>query len=314
MKNVTTNKIKNKPTVTVAIPAYNEGANIGNVLDSLLRQKYEKTRLEKIVVYTDGSTDNTIEVVHEKMHDNKEISLIVGRTQKGKFPRLNQIYKDNTSDVVIVLDADLAIVGDWFVEKFALVIINDPKAMLVSAHEVALKPKDFLGRIIASSYLTWDYIRWSVPNCDHVQNLYARATAYRGSFAKTLYIPDDATEERLYLYLMAKKTNGYRYTRDAEIRYLPVTTMYDYVKLADRAFGRPQPAVNKLVGYDATYHYAIDRKYKLRGTILSFLHDPIFTVLGMMLGVWLSRKTLNRKSVDSAMWEVSLSSKKSIKL
>ena len=304
---------KKLPTITVAIPAYNEGANIGNVLDSLLAQKYKKTRLEKIVVYTDGSTDNTREVVRDKMKVSKSIFLIRGRTQKGKFPRLNQIYKDNTSDVLIVLDADLAIVGDWFVEKFALCIINDKKALLVSAHEEAIVPKDFVGRIIASSYLTWDYIRWSIPNCDHVQNLYARATAYRGSFAKTLYIPDKATEERLYLYLMAKQKEGYRYTRDAVIRYLPVSTMYDYVKLADRAFGRPQPAVNKLVGYDATYLYVIPRKYKIKGMLLSFIHDPVFTVLGMLLGIWLSRSTLHRKTVDSAMWEISLSSKKSIK-
>ena len=307
-------KTPKKPSITVAIPAYNEGKNIGNVLASLLKQKFALTYLDKIVVYTDGSLDNTEEIVKEKMRTNKSIFLVHGKTQKGKFPRLNQIYQDNTSDVLIVLDADIAIVGEWFVEKFALAILTDKKAMIASAHEVPIIPKDFLGKVIASSYTMWDYIRLSVPDGDHVQNLYARATAYRGSFVKTLSIPDKATEERLYLYLMAKQKGGYRYTRDAEIRYLPVSTIYDYVKLSERAFGRPQPAVNKLVGYDATYHYVIPRKYKIKGTLLSFMHDPVFTVLGMALGIWLSRSTLSRHTSDSAMWEVSLSSKKSIKI
>lgn len=304
--------MKKKPTVTVAIPAYNEAENIGPFIDSLFRQELDRVKLDKVVVYTDGSTDDTPKIVKEKMKEYKLLEFVPGKTQHGKFYRLNKIYKDNTSDVLIVLDADIALVGNDFVEQFALSIVDDPKAQLVSAHELPILPKGFLARVIASSYVMWDHIRWSVPDCDHVQNLYARATAYRGTFAKTLYIPDEATEERLYLYLMAKKTDGYRYTKKAKILYLPVTTIYDYVKLSERAFGRPQPAVNKLFGYDATYHFVIPRKYKIWGTIKSFLSDPFFTPLAFALGVWLSRSTLGRKTQDSQIWEISWSSKKKI--
>src|SRR5437899_2442520 len=195
-----------QPTVTVAIPAFNEAENIANVLDALVKQTYTKVKLAKILVYTDGSTDNTVAIVEKKMRKVPSIELIKGKTQHGKFYRLNQIYKANKSDVLIVLDADIGLKGNDFVENFAMAVIDDKNAQLVSAHELPLLPKDFVGRVIASTYVMWDYIRWSVPNCDHVQNLYARATAYRGSFAKNLYIPDEATEERLYLYLMAKKT------------------------------------------------------------------------------------------------------------
>lgn len=304
--------MKNKPTVTVAIPAYNEAENMDNILDMLLAQKCERVSLEKIVIYTDGSTDATPEIVKAKMKKEKLIHFVPGKTQHGKFYRLNKIFKENTSDVLIVLDADIALVGTDFIEKFALAIVDDPKAQLVSAHELPILPKEFVGRVIASTYIMWDYIRWSVPNCDHVQNLYARATAYRGTFAKTLYIPDEATEERLYLYLMAKKTDGFRYAYNARILYIPVGTVYDYVKLAERAFGRPQPAVNKLFGYDATYHFTIARKYKIIGMIKSFFRDPIYTPLAFTLGIWLSRSTLGRKTQDSQIWEVSWSSKKKI--
>ncbi len=301
-----------KPTITIAIPAYNEAANIGNVLTSLKNQKYRGVVVRNIIVYTDGSTDTTVDVVKKAQLDFPILKLKQGRKQLGKFPRLNQIYKDNTSDVLIVLDADIALENDHFIQHFSESILHDKEAMLVSAHEVPIIPTDFVGRIIASSYTMWDYIRWSIPKYDHVQNLYARATAYRGTFSKDLYIPDKATEERLYLYLMAKKTNGYRYTRKAVIYYLPVSTIEEYIKLSDRAFGRPQPAVNKLVGYDATYLYPIERKYKIRGILTSLLHDPFYTILGMGLGFWLGRTTLSRHSADSAIWEVSLSSKKPI--
>ena len=303
-----------KSTVTIAIPAYNEAENIGNVIDSLLTQNYNKIKLSKIVIYTDGSTDKTPEIIKLKMKKFRIIKLIIGKKQHGKFYRLNQIYKANTSDVLICLDADLAIVGKNFIENFAMTIIKDKKAQLVAAHESPIIPKDFLGKLLASTYTMWDYIRLSVPDFDHVQNIYARAVAYRGSFAKTLYIPNRATEERLYLYLMAKKNNGFRYALNAQIRYLPVSTIHDYMKLSDRAFGRPQPAVNRLVGYDATYLYNIPRKYKITGMTRSFLHDPVFTTLAFMLGIWLSKTVQNRKTSDSQIWEIATSSKKKINI
>lgn len=301
-----------KPTLTIAVPAFNEEANIDNFLDSLLKQKYNSVKPDRIIVYTDGSTDNTVEIVKKKAHKFPIIKLFFGKTQKGKFYRLNRIYKANKSDILIVLDADIGLKGEKFIENLARVIISDKKAQLVSAHELPLFPKTFIGRIIASTYIMWDYIRWSIPEYDHVQNLYARATAYRGTFAKNLYIPDDATDERLYLYLMAKKSNGFRYAKNAQIVYIPVNTIYDYIKLSERAFGRPQPAVNKLFGYDATYHFSIPRKYKIIGTLKSLIHDPFYTPLAFLLGIWLSKTVMNRKTLDSQIWEISWSSKKKI--
>jgi glycosyltransferase involved in cell wall biosynthesis len=301
-----------KITVTISIPAYNEQVNIGTLLDLLIKQKQKNISLEKIVVYTDGSKDRTPIIVQEKMKTYPLIQLIKGKDQKGKFYRLNKIFRDNSSDVLIVLDADIGINSNMFVDNFAMSVMKDDRAQMISAHELPIIPKDFIGRVIAASYVTWDYIRWSIPNCDHVQNAYMRATAYRGSFAKTLHIPEKATEERLYLYLMAKKTNGYRYARNAQITYWPVNTIHDYILLSDRAFGRPQPAVNKIVGYDATYLYSIPTKYKRRGILKAFIKDPVFTLFGMILGFILNKMTLSRKTKDSAIWKISLSSKKKI--
>lgn len=305
-------EIQKQQTVTVALPVHNEAENIAALLDALSSQKFTNIALARIIIYADGSTDNTVKIVKDKMRTNSCIELIEDEVQRGKFYRLNQIYKANGSDALIILDADIGIIGDDFIENFAMEIISDDEAMLVSAHELPIKPKDFTGRIIAATYTMWDHVRWSVPDCDHVQNLYNRATAYRGSFAKELWIPDEATEERLYLYLMAKKTNGFRYSRKVRIFYLPVGTVHDYLKLSERAFGRPQPAVNKAVGYDATYHYNIPRRYKLWGIIKSFTNDPFYTAIAFFMGIWLSRTVLKRETEDSPMWERSASSKKKI--
>ena len=231
MKQIKMNELK-LPTVTIGIPAYNEDKNIGSLLAALKNQKISKVNLEKVMVYTDGSKDQTPQIVDAKAKDWNKIQHLKGEAQKGKFARLNEMYQINNSDVLILLDADVGIADDWFIEKFALNIINDDKAMLVAAHELPILPKDFIGRVIASTYTMWDQVRWSVPNYDNVHNLYQRGVAYRGSFAKTLYIPDGATEERLYLYLSAKKHNGFRYALNSVLRYLPASTLEDYKKLS----------------------------------------------------------------------------------
>ncbi|RLC37977.1 glycosyl transferase family 2, partial [Candidatus Falkowbacteria bacterium] len=76
-------------TVTVGIPAYNEADNIAYLLKDLLGQKQADFKLERIIVISDGSSDNTAEIAQKS--GNKIIKVINGRIRKGVAMRLNQI-------------------------------------------------------------------------------------------------------------------------------------------------------------------------------------------------------------------------------
>ena len=52
-----------KPTVTIGIPAYNESANIGRLINDVLGQKQNHFRLAKIIVVSDCSSDATVSIV-----------------------------------------------------------------------------------------------------------------------------------------------------------------------------------------------------------------------------------------------------------
>ena len=52
--------MRKKLTVTIGIPAYNEEANVRNLLVSLLAQKETNFKLQEIIVVSDGSTDKTV--------------------------------------------------------------------------------------------------------------------------------------------------------------------------------------------------------------------------------------------------------------
>lgn len=298
-------------SVSVAISAFNEEGNIGNILNSILQQKRNNFSLRKIVVYSDGSTDETCKIVKKMQRYNPIIKLVFGKKQRGKIFRLKQIFRNCDDEILIVLDADIDLVGDNFLNHLTEVIISDPDAKMVVAHQIPLRSKSFIGKIIYASYLMWDYVRLSVPNCDHVQNFYGAATAYRGSFARTLRIPDKLTEERLYIYMMAKKTDGFCYCNSAKIVYWPVSTLAEFLKLAKRSFGNIQPEINKIVGIEDNASYTIPWKYKFQGIAKSLYCQPFYTPFALFFNFFLSRLTLLVPSQNSPLWEVSLSTKKS---
>lgn len=301
-----------KISVTVGIPAYNEEGNIGNLISSIRAQRKTCYRLNEIVVYSDGSDDKTVEIVKRMQKKVKHLRLVEKRRRRGKLFRLNQMFNDINDDVLVILDADIGLVGSRFFERLVEVIRRDPRAMMVVAHQILLRPRNLIGRVIYGSYFIWDQIRLSVPKCDHVQNFYGAATAYQGSFARTLKIPEGVREERMYLYLMAKQINGFRYCRRAKIVYWPATTMSDFMKLARRGFGMREERLDELFGFPTSDYYKIPWGYKVRGMLKAIYLEPIFFFPGLLLNLYISKLRPKRKIFNQATWEITKSSKRPI--
>src|SRR3990167_2835632 len=102
-------KINEKPTVTIGIQAYNEEANIGNMLKSVLKQREESFVLERILIVLDGCTDNTFRIVKAIAKKDRRIKVMHDGKRTGKATRLNQILTKNNSDFVFFIDADIVL-------------------------------------------------------------------------------------------------------------------------------------------------------------------------------------------------------------
>src|SRR5258708_4851444 len=129
-----------KITVTVAIPAYNEDENINTIIVSLFSQSVKQIFLKDIVIYTDGSTDQTVNSIKKLQKQFPKLQLREGKANKGKLYRLNEIFRDNTADILVVLDADIGLNGKHFLENLVNEIICDNNVMLATAHTVPLHP------------------------------------------------------------------------------------------------------------------------------------------------------------------------------
>lgn len=311
-KELLLSNMKKKVTLTIAIPAYNEEANIELLLLSLLKQKHANFLLKKIVVYTDASADNTPAIVKRLMKKSSIIQLKEGKGRKGKYFRVNQMFHACTTDIIVVLDADIAPGGDHFLEKLVDAMIADPKAQLVAAHQILIRPTGFIPKVIHTSFVMWDFVRLSIPQYDSALNYFGSATAYRGSFARSVYIPKDLLDPHLYIYLAAKKLNGFRYCLSAEILQVPITTIRDLQKFLRRSIGKRDKKLEQLFDIKIADIYFIPRKNKIIGIMKAFLWQPFYTPLALILSFIMAKKAKSIVADKTPVWDIVTSTKKPI--
>jgi len=84
--------------IVAIIPAFNEGANIDKVLAVLTKVK----DLDKIIVVSDGSTDNTVEVAK-----SFGVEVIALEQNQGKGCAMRVGVERGIADIILFLDADL---------------------------------------------------------------------------------------------------------------------------------------------------------------------------------------------------------------
>lgn len=108
------------------IPAYNEEKNIGEVLGILKRVDL----IKRIIVVSDGSTDNTVNVA--KSYGVEIIELMENR---GKGGALKAGLDNVKADVVLFLDADLLGLTEKHVHNLVEPVINDEADMTIGIFE-----------------------------------------------------------------------------------------------------------------------------------------------------------------------------------
>lgn len=93
--------------VSIGICAYNEEANIGNLLENLVKQPLPRTfKLEEIIVVSSGSTDKTNDIVNKLAEKDHRIKLINEKERRGKAQALNTYFDNAKGDILVVISAD----------------------------------------------------------------------------------------------------------------------------------------------------------------------------------------------------------------
>lgn len=91
-----------EPTISIIIPAYNETKNIQRKIENTLSLKYPKDKTE-ILVGSDGSTDETVAIVHKLA--NRAVRLLDFKENRGKTAVQNDLVRLAKGEVLVFTDA-----------------------------------------------------------------------------------------------------------------------------------------------------------------------------------------------------------------
>ena len=136
---------------SVGIMAYNEEANIERTLRAILDQQSLTTRIEEVIVVASGCTDHTVPLVDTIARQEPKVSLYVQEKREGKASAINLFLKQATSQVVVLLGAD--VIPESSALESLCAPFKDPTIGMVGGRPVPVNdPSTFMGHAI---HLLW---------------------------------------------------------------------------------------------------------------------------------------------------------------
>jgi len=304
--------IANNPTLTVAIPAYNEVANIERIVREFLSTAYPN--LIEVFVADGGSTDGTQDIVKNLALEDARVRLL-HNPLKVQSAGLNLIIKECTGDIFLRADAHSDYAPDY-IEKCVEKLLSSQSLNVGGAQRFVAKTAFQSGIAIASkSILGSGGAKYRDPN----YNGYAD-TVYLGCFWKKALqevsgysieaTPNEDAE--LNQKLLQKNQNAIYISSEIRVWYYPRKT-FKSLYIQYFKYGRSR--------YLTSIKHSV--KSQIRGivpffvislTTLLLLIDLLFPHLGLpmeilvVLGLLLPfleslRVTLkSRNSFDSEIW------------
>src|SRR3989344_2741909 len=99
--------MRTMPSISVLIPAHNEAATLGDIVDRTIRVLRQSHNDFEIVVLNDGSTDSTTEILQELCKKYpKDIRILQHRKRLGIARTLEELYREGQKEILLVIHGD----------------------------------------------------------------------------------------------------------------------------------------------------------------------------------------------------------------
>ena len=301
-----------KKTLSIGISVYNEAETIENLLISIIRQKKNNFNLEAIYVICDGTNDGTDKIVEKLIKKFPVIRLLNDSKRKGKIKRLSELFKLNSSDIIMVLDGDVILsnVGVIFeIVKY----FEKNETVLVSANNQPIYGETFIGRVINYSVYIWYLARLRFNNGDNIHNARSCCLALSKKFAVKINFPSQIRSSGRYLYLLSQQEKlKFSFAVKSIVLYREPNNLGDYVMQKRRA-PLSKDKFEQIFGRRVKNKFKIPLKYKLLAVLEAFIHNPLLFISFVAVKFLIKKLPYrNINSKNTAIWETVTSTKKPI--
>jgi biofilm PGA synthesis N-glycosyltransferase PgaC len=211
---------------SVGITAYNEEANIGQLLQAMLDQRLYGVEISEIIVVASGCKDRTIDIVQEYMAKEPRIKLVVQECREGKTSAVNLFLQQAQEDICVLESGD-TLPGEDSVEKMVR-MFEDPQVGMTGAQKVPVNATQHM-----IGYLSHLRLKLEHQLCLEIPRT-GELIAFRKVFDRIP--PDVAMDEAFVEALIIKRGMQVRYAPDAIVFNMGPETLGDFVRQRRRNF------------------------------------------------------------------------------
>lgn len=167
------------PTLTVIVPAYNEGEQVFHTLKSLVNSDYPREKLQ-IIAVDDGSKDDTWRwIAHGRATLGDTVIAVRCRQNRGKRHALYEGFERATGDVVVTVDSDSEVLADTL-RLMASPLVEDARVGAVAGNVRVLGGDGAIARMLDVSFsFSFEFMRASESEVDSVMCCPGALSAYR---------------------------------------------------------------------------------------------------------------------------------------
>jgi len=222
------------PTVTVIVPAYNEGKQVWATLKSLAKSDYPKEKIQLLAI-DDGSKDDTWYWMQEaKKQLGDQVAIYQQPENKGKRHALYRGFNIGTGEVFVTVDSDSVVNADTLRNLVSPFITNENCGAVAGNIRVLNNAKALLPRMLDVSFvLSFEFVRSAESRLKSVLCTPGALAAYRRTAVLSclpewinqtfMGKPSDIGEDRAMTNMILKQgyhvlfqRNAYAYTNVPE--------------------------------------------------------------------------------------------------
>ncbi|MEM7537565.1 MAG: glycosyltransferase [Chloroflexota bacterium] len=199
---------KSKIQCSICVTAYNEEANIGELLAALLDQHLHRVEIAEIIVVASACTDNTVPIVQSYVDKDARVKLIEQERREGKTSAINLFLQETNYDICVLESGD-TLPHEYAVEHMVRMFADENVGM-VGAHKVAVNTPDHIAGLLSHIRLNLEH-----ELCLQIPRL-GEMIAFRKVFDQ---IPPDVAMDEAFVEAIVVE-------RGLEVKYAPTAIVY----------------------------------------------------------------------------------------
>lgn len=291
-------------TVTIGIPTYVSQKILIETIKSIYFQSYF-SYVSEIIIAVDGISKANLFLKHL---DHKKLRVLFYKKRAGQSQRLNDIFKESSSDLLVLTNDD--VIWDKDALKNLVESFRKNESDLLSGTVLPFPSQTLFEKLVEIGFLLNKKISHSYKKGNNYLTCNGRLIALSKKFYKQINIPPHVWNNDAFIFICAK-LNEYRYSvvRKSVGYYRSPSTFREHFKQSKK-FLHSYEENQKEFKKNIAYLYTIPVSLVVRSLTAIFIKKPVLTSAYVMITILIRLWPSSKDNYKKSFWETDMSTKK----